>query len=520
MAPFHASGHMEVRAGPARQAQVAVPQPDEPFHILLLGDFSARASRGSCEPATIAARPVIPIDRDNLDAVLGRLGVELRLRPSKAGPQEGPRLVLRFAELDDFSPDRLYNRLELFQSLRQLRRRLSDPQAFGAIVETLALGTGEEAARLEPPAAPPASAPPPAPTPQDLLETVLERSLAVPDSAAPPGPWDALVADIVRPYLLPRPDPRQSAYLAAVDGAAAELLRAILHHPAFQALEALWRGLDWLVRRLETDEKLKLFVLDISQQEWAEDLSGAELENTGLYKLLVERTVETPGGTGWAVIAAAFTFEPAADDARRLGRMAELARKARAPFIACADPRLLGCPSLAEHPDPEDWTWEPSEPDRQGWEQLRRLADARWLGLALPRFLVRLPYGLKTAPIERLAFEEMPAIPRHEQYLWGPPSFACALLLGQAFAHSGWSLHPGEVRDIDGLPVHTYAMGGETCMTPCAEVLWSDRAAAAVLQRGLMPLRSYAGRDRVRLERFQSLALPPALVAGRWRTNP
>lgn len=522
MASLRSSGHVEVRAGLARQAHAVTPEPHEPFHILLLGDFSARASRGICEPATIGARPVIALDRDNLDEVLGRLGVELHLRPIEGGPPERTGLVLRFAELEDFAPDRLYERLEVFQSLRQLRSRLSDPQAFAALAEALGLGPSQPQARLAPPEADVGPMAPALPAPQNLLETVLQHSMPVPDSAwaAPRGPWDALVADIVRPYLLPKPDPRQTEYLAAVDSAAAELLRGIVHHPAFQALEAFWRGLDWLVRRLETDEKLKLFVLDISQREWAEDLSGPKPENAGLHKVLVERGVETLGGTAWAVVAAAFTLGPTAEDARCLGRMAQLARRAQAPFVACAEPRLLGCPSLAEHPDPEDWTWEPLEPDRQAWEQLRRQAEARWVGLALPRFLLRLPYGPKTAPVERFAFEEMPGIPQHEHYLWGPPSFACALLLGQAFAQWGWSLRPGEIREIDGLPVHTYSMPGETCLTPCAEVLWSDRAAAAVLQRGLMPLRSYAGRDRMRLERFQSLALPPALLAGRWRPSP
>lgn len=528
MASMHSSGHVEIQAGVVRQVQEATPRRNVPFHILLLGDFSARASRGVCEPATIASRPVISIDRDNVDQVLGRLGVELHLRQVEGEPAQGTGLVLGFSELDDFLPDRLYDRLGVFQSLRQLRGRLSDPQAFATLAAALMPGTSpppalpETASTPRPASAPASPTPPSHPPPEDLLESVLERAMSMPDAAVGParGPWDALVADIIRPYLLPKPDPRQAEYVAAVDQAAAELLRALLHHPAFQALEALWRGVDWLVRRLETDEKVKLFLLDISHEEWAEDLSATELEKAGLYKVLVERAVQTPGGTPWAVLAAAFTFGPTAEHAYQLDRMAVLARQAQAPLVACAQEGLLGCPHLAEHPDPEEWTWQPSESDGRAWEALRRSPDACWLGLAIPRFLLRLPYGPNTAPTERFAFEEMPGVPRHGDYLWGPSSFACALLLGQAYVQSGWSMQPGEIRDIDGLPVHTYSAGPETCMTPCAEVLWSDRAAAAVLQRGLMPLRSYAGRDRIRLERFQSLALPPALLAGRWRHNP
>lgn len=522
MASFHSSGNVEVRAGLTRQPEAPAPGPNQSFHLLLLGDFSGRASRGICEPASIAVRPVLPIDRDNVDQLPARLNVELHLRRAEAAPQEGTGLVLRVAEIDDLLPDRLYDRLELLQSLARLRRRLSDPQTFAATEKTLAAGRSEPAALpAVPPTAPAAQAAREVPPPADLLESVLELSATVGDSSqrAGQGFWETLVADIIRPYVIPKPDPRQAEYMASVDRAAAELLRAILHDPRFQALEAVWRGVDWLARRLETDEKLKLFVLDVSQQEFAEDLCGNPPEHSGLYKLLVEGTVHTPGGVPWAVIAAAYTFGPEAGDAQCLGRAAWLARQAQAPFVVCAADRLLGMSRLAEHPDPEDWGWQSSEADRHAWEDLRRLPEARWVGLAIPRFLLRLPYGPKTAPIERFAFDEMPGVPRHEDYLWGPPSFACALLLAQAFIRSGWSMQPGEVRDIDGLPLHTYSVGPETCLTPCAEVLWSDRAAAAVLQRGLMPLRSYAHRDRIRLERFQSLAMPPALLAGRWTST-
>jgi len=519
MASQHASGHVDVGMGLVRQAQARVPQPGEPFHVLLLGDFSGRASRGICEPATIASRPVLLVDRDNVDQALARLKVELHLRPMGAAAAASAGLVLRFGELDDFLPDRLYDCLEVFQSLRQLRRRLSDPEAFARFAEALGLGPSGAPARLEPSASHPAlPAATKLPPPEDLLETILDGSAAAPDSVSEPArrPWNALVAEIVRPYLIPKADPRQAECMASVDRAAAELMRALLHHPQFQALEGLWRGLDWLTRRLETDEKLKLFVLDVSQLEWAEDLASDDPQRTGLYKVLVERTVQTPGGVPWAVVAAAYTFGPQAEDAGDLGRMARLARLAQAPFVACAGDRLLGCPRLAEHPDPDDWTWQPPEPDRHAWETLRSCPDAPWVGLAIPRFLLRLPYGPNTAPMERFAFDEMPGTPRHEDYLWGPSSFACALLLAQAFSQSGWSMQPGEVRDIDGLPLHTFSVESERCVTPCAEVLWSDRAAAAVLQRGLMPLRSYANRDSIRLERFQSLAMPQAPLAGRW----
>jgi type VI secretion system protein ImpC len=197
--------------------------------------------------------------------------------------------------------------------------------------------------------------------------------------------------------------------------------------------------------------------------------------------------------------------------------MAKSACQAGARFVAGADPRLVGCTSLVEHPEPDDWDWSPAPEDAAAWQSVRSLTEAPWVGLAMPRFLLRLPYGRKTAPTEQFPFDEMPGQPDHAAYLWGNPALACALLLGQAFLASGWHMSPGEVRDIDDLPVCAYPAEGEMVMQPCAEILLVDRAVQAIVDRGIMPLRSFAHRGAVRLERFQSIALPTAPLSGRWR---
>src|SRR6185369_10696905 len=98
----------------------------------------------------------------------------------------------------------------------------------------------------------------------------------------------------------------------------------------------------------------------------------------------------------------------------------------------------------------------------------RSTTDARWVGLAMPRFLLRLPYGAKTDATERFAFEEMPDPPVHQLYLWGNPAIVCTLLLGEAFSRSGWDMRPGEVSQVDGLPAHVYKKDGEPELKPCA----------------------------------------------------
>src|SRR5262249_42515718 len=152
----------------------------------------------------------------------------------------------------------------------------------------------------------------------------------------------------------------------------------------------------------------------------------------------------------------------------------------------------------------------------EAWAAVRRLAEAPYLGLALPRFLLRLPYGEDTAPTEQFRFEEMPEGSSHEAYLWGHPALLCVCLMAQAFSQFGWGFRPGILDEVDGLPVHVYHTAGEGRAKPCAEVVLSERAIERMLRKGLMPLLSLPGRDAVRVVRFQSLADPPTPLAGRW----
>ena len=201
------------------------------------------------------------------------------------------------------------------------------------------------------------------------------------------------------------------------------------------------------------------------------------------------------------MLAGNYSFDRGAADLAVLARMAAVARHAAAPFIAAS---------------PLGWKAQTNPEAEQRWDALRRLTQATWLGLALPRFLLRLPYGKQTESTEAFAFEEFPAAQRHEDYLWGNPAIACAYLLGEAFSESAWNLRPGEINEISGLPAHVYRADGESQLKPCAEVLLTEDAAEAILDDGLMPLLSTKGSDSVKLLRFQSIAEPLAPLAGRW----
>jgi type VI secretion system protein ImpC len=305
--------------------------------------------------------------------------------------------------------------------------------------------------------------------------------------------------------------------VALVDEARAAQMSCLLHHPDFQALESLWRGVHFLIRQLDTDEGLELWLLDLSKPELTKDLLAEEnLANTSLYKWEVQQTLETPGGQPWAVVAGAYTFSAAHEDVEVLGRLARIARCASGPFIAEASPQVVGCASLAQSPEPE--AWKPLDADAAArWQTLRQLPEASHLGLALPRFLLRLPYGKETNPVDRFDYTEMTIPPRHEEYLWGNAAFACLYLLGAAFNRAGWGFQPGMMDTIQNLPLHMYRDNDEAHAKPCAEVLLTTRAERRILDFGIMPLLSVRDSDSVQLSRFQSLVDPSQALAGRWQ---
>ncbi len=428
------------------------PEPDAPFRILVAGNFSGGASR---------VRKPVHVDRDNFDEVLALFAPEISLEFA------GTQVPMRFRELDDFHPDRLFRHLPPFQALRDLRQRVLQGRGF------------------------PATPPPANVSGADLLRSMMGEEVGSGGSAAAPArsDWDQMLHEMVQPYAEPKPDPRKPHYLAQTDAAVTGGMRAVLHNRAFQELESAWRGLFFLIRRLETSETLKVYVWDLAQNMLAspEGLSA-------LRKIAVEDAVGTPGAPTWSVIAGLYYFGPQQE--QLLAQIAAIARQAGAPFLSGVAPDVVGLTRV--------------------FDDLRRSPDALWLGLSMPRFLLRLPYGADTDTTDEFAFEEMPDPVEHERYLWGHPGLACACLLGEAFERYGWDMRPGIVNQIDDLPLHVYREDGESKVKPCAEVLLTEEAAEMLLDSGLMPLVSIKDTDRIRVVRFQSIANPARPLAGRW----
>lgn len=510
------AGARRERAQPEANADDgrAVPSDDEPFCIALLGDFSGRANREARQTdAPLASRRAVRVDRDSVDAAIGRFAPELRLAVKFS---ERP-LTVRVAELDDFHPDRLYERLPHFQALREARARAAAP------------------ASMQQPAPAPertASAPRRASRPASsgsLLDDILgdspEPPVSLPSraSASTQAPEADALSEFVRravePHLVHGPSAHELQLVAPIDAAIADHMRDVLHRTALHDLESVWRSVDFLVRRLDTGDALRVYLVDVTKEELRRDLLGGgvagDLERSGAHRLLVDASVGTPGAPRWALLVGLYEFGADEDDARLLAQLAEIAKAAGAPWVAAASPPLAGTPSFDAVPDPDDWGT-PSTKSVAAWRALREGRGARYVGLVAPRFLLRLPYGARTERCERLTFEEIESAESspHERYLWGNGAVACALLLGEAFAESGWTLRPQG--DIGGLPMHVASTREGPVAKPCAEALLTQRAAQRMMEAGIMPLASMKDGDAVRLVRFQSIAEPLAALAGRW----
>jgi type VI secretion system protein ImpC len=488
---------VEPQAGTRRWE--ARPDPELPFRILVLADlYGARPDR-----KPLADRVPIRIDRDDFDAVLERAGpvIDLRLDGS-----DHARVALRIRDIDDFHPDSLYRDLPVFAGLREMRRRLENPATFPQAAREL-MGEPEAAAT-------------PRPAPGSILDSILGETDGghgpVTGGAIESRPADSLqrfIRSVMAAHLVPGEDPRQAALLERADRAVAPMMRAVLRDPAFRAVEALWRAIHRLVRRVETDSSLGIWLFDVTREELSADIGNApSLEQSALYRAVVEREAKTPGGVPWSLLVGDFRFGPAASDVRLLEGLAALGHATDAPFVAAASPRLAGAAGFEGEADPASWE-AVTAPE---WAAFRRGPLARWAGLVLPRVLQRLPYGEENEPCDAFDFEEVDAPPRHEDLLWGNPAFPCAILLARSFSRAGWQLRSGFDPDLSGLPLHLYRDAGEARSQPCGETLLTERAAIRLLELGLMPLASIRDQDAVRLVRLQSVADPPTPLAARW----
>lgn len=290
--------------------------------------------------------------------------------------------------------------------------------------------------------------------------------------------------------------------IAELDRKLTEQVNKILHHEDFKALEGTWRGLHYLVNNTETDENLKIKVLNVSKKEAAKSLkkfSGTAWDQSPLFKTIYEEQFGQAGGEPFGCLMGDYTFDHRAPDLAMLKGMAQVAAAAHAPFITNPSPRLLNLDSWQDLSKPRDLTKIFTTPEYAPWRSFRESEDSRYVTMTMPRFLAREPYGPDTAPVEEFEFIEETSQGDHSAYCWSNASWAMMRNIGRSFKLYGWcaSIRGAENGGmVEGLPCHTFpSEDGDVSMKCPTEIAITDRREAELSQNGLLPLIHYKNTD-------------------------
>ncbi|WP_243751386.1 type VI secretion system contractile sheath large subunit [Paraburkholderia sp. BL10I2N1] len=303
--------------------------------------------------------------------------------------------------------------------------------------------------------------------------------------------------------------------VAGIDGKLAGQLNLILHHPEFQQLEGSWRGLHYLVNNTDTSEMLKIRTLNIAKSELGETLERFRddaWEQSPLFRTVCQEPFAHVGGEPFGALIGDFYFDHGPPDLELLGGMASLAAAAQAPFIAGASPKLMQMDSWQELARRRDLTGIFNAPEYAGWRSLRESAAACYVGLAMPRFLARMPYGARTAPVDQFEFEEDTGSAEHGKYVWANAAYAMAVNINRSFNLYGWCARIRGVESggaLEGLPAHSFPGDDGSVETQCpTEIAISDRCEAELAKNGFMPLIHRKHADFAAFIGAQSLQKP------------
>ena len=303
--------------------------------------------------------------------------------------------------------------------------------------------------------------------------------------------------------------------IAELDKRLSDQVNCILHHEDFQKLEGSWRGMHHLINNTETDEMLKIKVLNITKKEVHKTLKkfkGTAWDQSPIFKKVYEHEYGQFGGEPFGCIMGDYEFDHSPPDVEFLNGIAEVSAAAHVPFIAAPSPKLLNMDSWQELADPRDLTKIFQTPEYASWRSLRESEDSRYVGLAMPRFLSRLPYGAKTDPVEEFDFEEDVEGADHKNYTWTNSAYAMAVNINQSFKLYGWCSRIRGIESggaVEGLPTHTFPTddGGVDMKCP-TEIAISDRREAELAKNGFMPLLHKKNSDFAAFIGAQSLQKP------------
>jgi type VI secretion system protein ImpC len=284
-----------------------------------------------------------------------------------------------------------------------------------------------------------------------------------------------------------------NARIAQIDHLISLQLNEIMHHPDFQKLEASWRGLKYLIANSELTDNLKIRVLNATKKEILRDLQRApEFDQSALFKKLYEEEYGVFGGAPFAAIVGDYQFSKSGEDIELLEKMSNVAAASHAPLLTNASHEMLNLESFAQIDAPRDISKIFESTEFAKWKAFRQTEDSRYVALALPRMLIREPYGAATVPVEAFAFEEGVDGTDHEKYLWANASWSLATRVTNSFALYGWCATIRGVESgglVEGLPVHNFRTeSGDIAMKVPTEAAITDRREKELADQGFVPL--------------------------------
>jgi type VI secretion system protein ImpC len=310
-----------------------------------------------------------------------------------------------------------------------------------------------------------------------------------------------------------------NARIAQIDHLLSLQLNEILHHPSFQKLEGSWRGLKYLMDNSETGVGLKIRVLNASKRELLRDIEKApEFDQSALFKKIYEEEYGVFGGAPFGALVGDFEFGKHPEDMALLEGISHIAAQAHAPFVTAAAPDIMNLESFTQLDQPRDLAKIFDSTDYAKWKSFRQSEDSRYVALALPRTLGRLPYGADTKPIDEFRYEEHVDGTDHSKYLWTNAAYSLASKMTQSYALYGMCVAMRGVEGgglVEGLPTHSFSTDeGDTALKCPTEVPITDRREKELADLGFVPLVHCKGTDYAAFFSVQS-----AQKAKTWDTD-
>ena len=304
-----------------------------------------------------------------------------------------------------------------------------------------------------------------------------------------------------------------SARVAQIDHLISLQLNEVLHNPQFQKLEGTWRGLKYLLDQSETGTQLKIRILNASKKDLLRDLQRApEFDQSAMFKKVYEEEYGIFGGEPFGALVGDYEFSKHPEDMELLEKVSQVAASAHAPFLSAASSELLNMQSFTALDQPRDIGKIFDSTEYAKWKGFRESEDSKYVCLACPRILMRLPYGKDTKPVEGFNFEEGVDGTDHSKYLWGNAAFALASKMTQAFATYGWCVAIRGVEGgglVDGLPSHNFRTDeGDVALKCPTEIAITDRREKELADQGLVPLVHCKGTDKAAFFSIQSCNRP------------